>query len=85
MDNMLSHKAAGVIELMKSVGAEIKYLPSYSPDLNPLELMWSNMKSELRSQGKVKVEELIEATGRALSKITPEDAQGWYKHCGYYS
>lgn len=85
MDNMSSHKVAGVIELIKSVGAEIKYLPPYSPDLNPVELMWSKLKSELRSQGKVKVEELIEATGRAMRKITPQDAQGWYKHCGYYS
>lgn len=84
MDNMSSHKVAGVIELIKSVGAEIKYLPPYSPDFNPVELMWSKLKSELRSQGKVKVEELIEATGRAMRKITPQDAQGWYKHCGYY-
>ena len=60
MDNMSSHKVAGVIELIKSVGAEIKYLPPYSPDLNPVELMWLKLKSELRSQGKVKVEELIE-------------------------
>ena len=71
--------------MIKTVGAEIKYLPPYSPDLNPIELMWSKKKSELRAQGKVKVEELIEATGRALSKITGKDAQGWYKHCGYYS
>lgn len=85
MDNMSSHKGIEISELIKSVGAEVRYLPPYSPDLNPVELMWSKLKLELRGKEKVNVDELIEATGKALSNITKTDAQGWYKHCGYYS
>ena len=84
LDNMSSHKVAGIRELIESVGGTVKYLPPYSPDKNPVELMWSKIKTCLRKAGKVTTNELIDETGKALRHITPKDAQGWYRHCGYY-
>ena len=85
MDNMSSHKVSGVKDLIEAVGAHIKYLPPYSPDLNPIENMWSKVKSELRKASEATSEQLMEATGRALDKVTQSDAKGWFEHCGYSS
>ena len=85
MDNMSSHKVCGVKELIEAVGAQIKYLPPYSPDLNPIENMWSKVKNELRKASEVTPEQLMEATGIALNKVTQSDARGWFEHCGYSS
>ena len=68
LDNMSSHKVARIKELIASVGATIKYLPPYSPEKNPVESMWSKIKTELRKAEKIKMEDLIEATGKALKK-----------------
>ena len=85
MDNMSSHKVGGVKDLIEAVGAQIKYLPPYSPDLNPIENMWSKVKNELRKTSEATPEQLQEATGRALDKVTQSDAKGWFEHCGYSS
>ena len=83
LDNMSSHKVAGVKELISSVGARIEYLPPYSSDLNPIDLMWSKVKGYLRNASKTEIHELTEAAGEGLKQVTKTDALCWCKHCGY--
>jgi len=83
MDNLSPHKAAGVREAIEAAGATLRYLPPYSPDFNPIEPMWSKVKSHLRSLAARSVETLHDAIGTALSKITPSDCVGYFRHCGY--
>ena len=83
MDNLACHKHPRVRELIESVGAEVWYLPPYSPDFNPIEPMWSKIKQTLRSLAARTFEGLIEAIGIALGKITLQDLMGWFAHCGY--
>lgn len=83
MDNLAAHKAPGVREAVESVGAWVAYLPPYSPDLNPIENMWSKMKSLLRSSAARTVDALGEAIDAALAAVTPADCRGFFRHCGY--
>jgi transposase len=83
MDNLSCHKTAEVERLIRSVGAEVRYLPAYSPDLNPLEKLFSKLKGLLRSAAARTVDGLIEAMGEALRAIRPGDILGWFGHCGY--
>jgi transposase len=83
MDNLTPHKASGVREAIESVGAELRYLPPYSPDFNPIENMWSKMKGRLRTLAARSVDSLHDAIGTALATITPSDCQGFFRHCGY--
>lgn len=83
MDNLSSHKNKAIIELIESAGASVEFLPAYSPDLNPIELMWSKVKTILRKLEARDQESLIKAIGTALSKVTPTDAMNWFAHCGY--
>lgn len=83
MDNLSSHKNRGVLDLIESAGARVEFLPAYSPDLNPIELMWSKVKSILRKLEARTPEDLIKAIGKALNKVTHSDALGWFNHCGY--
>lgn len=83
MDNLSPHKSDQTLELIAQAGAAILFLPAYSPDLNPIELMWSKIKSILRSMEARTVADLITAIGRALARITPKDAVNWFAHCGY--
>lgn len=83
MDNLSSHKANCVVEAIEAVGAEVWYLPPYSPDLNPIELMWSKVKHLLRSMAARTKRTLLTAIGKALYEVTPEDATGWFAHDGY--
>jgi transposase len=85
MDNLSSHKREGLKEIVEEVGAKIEYLPAYSPDFNPVENMWSKLKSQLRKVKERSKDVLFEAVGAALEMITPQDAEGWFKHCGYCS
>ena len=83
MDNARFHKVAGVTEALAKVGARALYLPPYSPDLNPIELMWSKVKTPLR-QAKARTRETLKAAIRAaLRKITAMDAAAWFIHDGY--
>ena len=84
MDNLSSHKVAGIKEIVSGVGAKIEYLPQYSPDFNPIEFMWSKIKINLRKISKVNLDDLTNAVGKCLNEVTASDASGWYKHCGYY-
>jgi transposase len=83
MDNLSAHKDAGVIEAIESAGAIVCFLPPYSPDLNPIEAMWSKVKEILRSLKARTAEALLDAIGVALRAVTTTDAEGWFAHCGY--
>lgn len=83
MDNLSPHKASGVRQAIEAAGATLRYLPPYSPDFNPIEPMWSKVKSHLRSLAARTVDTLHDAIGAALSKITPSDCVGYFRHCGY--
>lgn len=83
MDNLSSHKAIRVAEAIEAAGAEVWYLPPYSPDLNPIELMWSKVKNHLRGIAARTKRTLISAVGKALNAVTPEDLAGWFAHDGY--
>jgi transposase len=83
LDNLGAHKPRRIRELIEQRGAELVFLPSYSPDLNPIEEAFSKIKNVLRKLGARTREALIEAISGALSRITPGDAAGWFDHCGY--
>jgi transposase len=83
MDNLSPHKSPATLELIKAAGAQPRFLPAYSPDLNPIEKMWSKIKALLRSAEARTPEELDQAMSLAFSKITPNDARGWFASCGY--
>ena len=83
MDNLGAHKNAETIRLIESVGAKVCFLPPYSPDLNPIEMMWSKVKNFIRSLEPRDEENLFQAIGKALDKVTAKDAMGWFSHAGY--
>ena len=83
MDNLAAHKDARVKPLLESLGAKAIYLPPYSPDLNPIEPAWAKLKSWLRTAKARTIEALDAAIATGMDLITPEDAEGWFRHCGY--
>jgi len=83
LDNLSAHKNKAIRDLIESVGAELWYLPPYSPDLNPIEKMWSKVKAILRTLKARTEESLINAIAKALEAITANDAKGWFESCGY--
>jgi transposase len=83
MDNLSSHKVDGVADLIAAAGASIVYLPPYSPDLNPIEMMWSKVKSYLRKV-KARTNELLEiAIVEAINRVTISDILAWFAKDGY--
>jgi transposase len=82
MDNLSAHKVAGVEQLIQAAGAELLYLPPYSPDLNPIEKAWAKLKQLLRSAKARTAEALDQAIAELLPQITPENAQAWFRHSG---
>ena len=83
MDNLSAHKVAGVRETVRSVGADVLYLPPYSPDLNPIELAFSKVKQLMRTAGHRLVTELWPDTQRILDTVTATEATNFLRHCGY--
>lgn len=83
MDNLSPHKNELTLSLIEARGATVRFLPAYSPDLNPIEKMWSKVKQSLRSAEARTREKLIEAIASALQTVTPQDARGWFASCGY--
>lgn len=81
MDNLSSHKVSGVNKLIAAAGAEVLYLPPYSPDLNPIEKAWAKLKQMLRTAKARTREELERALAEALKRITTENAQAWFRLC----
>jgi transposase len=83
MDNLQAHKSVRVKQAIEAKGCQLLFLPSYSPDLSPIEEAFSKLKTILRRAGARTREALEEAIGHALLAITAQDAQGWFVHCGY--
>lgn len=79
MDNLSSHKVKGVRQKIEARGAELLYLPPYSPDLNPIEKAWAKLKQLLRAAKARSKEALDEAITKHLPEITPENAQAWFR------
>lgn len=83
MDNLSTHKDSEALGLLDEAGVKVRFLPAYSPEYNPIELMWSKVKSLLRKAEARDNEALLLAIGDALSRVTPKDAAHWLAHCGY--
>jgi transposase len=86
MDNLQVHKMKRVRELVEGAGAEVLFLPPYSPDFSPIEEAFSKVKGILRRIGaRARAREaLLEATSEALDAVSRRDARGWFGHCGYH-
>ena len=83
MDNLSSHKVTGIREAIEAVGAELRYLPPYSPDLNPIELAFSKFKKLLRDGAERTVDKLWNLCGSILDQFTEQECRNYFKHCGY--
>ncbi len=83
MDNMKSHHAKAVKNLLDSSGIRYTYLPPYSPDLNPIEKLWSKVKSLLRKFKARSLDALPNAIQHAFQNVSPSDCSGWFRSCGY--
>lgn len=83
MDNLSSHKHPRVRELIESAGAALLFLPPYSPDFNPIEMIWSKVKRLLRSAAARTIDALHDAFGSAMGAVTSADILGCFQHCGY--
>lgn len=82
MDNLSSHKMAAIVSMIEAAGAEVLYLPPYSPDLNPIEPMWSKVKTLLRTAAARTTRALWNAIGEALAAVTTIDCHGFFASCG---
>ena len=83
MDNLSPHKSDPTLALITNAGAQTLFLPAYSPDLNPIEKLWSKVKDLLRGAQARTPANLITAIGHALAKVTAQNAMGWFVSCGY--
>ena len=83
LDNLSPHKSDPTLALIAQAGAQVLFLPAYSPDLNPIEKMWSKVKALLRSLEARTPADLVKAIGLALAQVTAQDALGWFASCGY--
>lgn len=83
MDNLAPHKAPAIIAAIEMAGAEVWFLPPYSPDLNPIEKLWSKVKALLRSAKARTEKALLKAISVALGAVCSSDARGWFSSCGY--
>ena len=83
MDNLAAHKVAGVRELIEATGARLLYLPPYSPDFNPIEKCWAQVKQHLRAAKARSLSALEQAVTTALTALTTDQAKAYFKLCGY--
>jgi transposase len=83
LDNLGAHKGEKVRGLIEARGCELIFPPAYSPDFNPIEEAFSKVKLHLKKAAKRTREALVEAIGEALGSVAPQDARGWFAHCGY--
>jgi len=83
MDNCAIHKVAGVEQAIEAVGATLSFIPQYSPDFNPIELVFGVLKEKLRRQEERTIPGLTEATGNILEDFTPEQCTNFIRHRGY--
>jgi transposase len=83
MDKLGAHRGEKVRKLIEARGAQLWFLPCYSPDLNPIEEAFSKIKAMLKKKAARTKGALLEAIAEALRAVTPKDAEGWFAHCGY--
>lgn len=83
MDNLASHKVRGIREAIVAAGAELLYLPPYSPDLNPIETLFAKIKAFLRKRAARSVDALWDGIGAALQTVTPTECANCFRHAGY--
>ena len=83
LDNLPSHKGSRVRNLVRAAGAELPFLPPYSPDYNPIELAFSKLKALLRKAAERTIEALWDAIGRALDTFSPTECRNYFKAAGY--
>jgi transposase len=83
MDNLRTHKVDGVREAIEAVGATLRYLPAYSPDLNPIEMAFSKLKTALRKGAARTVTELVKLIGKMVKSFTPDECANYFRHAGY--
>jgi transposase len=85
MDNLPAHKGAAVRQIIEATGAELRFLPPYSPDLNPIELVFPKLKGHLRKAAERTVGGLWDRIGKALDAFTPQECANCFRHDGYAS
>ena len=83
MDNLRTHKVDGVAAALAKVGAKARYLPAYSPDLNPIEMAFSKLKAALRKGAARTVEALWKLIGRLMKTFAPDECANYFRHAGY--
>jgi len=83
MDNLSCHKRAQVRALIETAGCTVRYLPPYSPDLNPIELAFAKLKALLRKAAQRTVDGLWDFLGEVLEAFSPEECRNYFRHCGY--
>ena len=85
MDNLRTHKVGGVAAAIEAVGATVRYLPAYSPDLNPIEQVFSKLKAALRKGAARTVKGLLKLIGKLVKAFAPEECCNYFRHAGYKS
>ena len=83
MDNLPTHKSEEIKKMIKGARAELWYLPPYSPDLNPIEKMWSKIKASMRKMKARTEKDLNRAISKSLKLVSADDSVGWFESCGY--
>jgi transposase len=83
MDNLAAHKVSGIRQAIEAVGAQLLYLPPYSPDLNPIEKCWSKIKKLLRDAAARTRQALAQAISDAFAAVNQQDLLNWFAGCGY--
>lgn len=83
MDNLSSHKVTGVREAIEAVGAELMFLPPYSPDFNPIEQVFSKLKALLRKAKERTVSALWDRIGQLVDQFSPDECRNYFRHSGY--
>jgi transposase len=85
LDNLSAHKSLQAMQMIEEAGCRMEFLPSYSPDYNPIEMLWSQFKSSLRREAPRTQEDLDELIWPLLSQATSQQARNWFAHAGYLS
>jgi transposase len=83
MDNLSAHKVAGIREAIEAAGATLRYLPQYSPDLNPIEMSFSKLKATLRKLAERTIPRLCRSIGLFVPNLSPSQASNYFRHAGY--
>lgn len=83
MDNFTVHHNRDVRDLIEGAGCYLAYLPTYSPDFNPIEMIFSKVKAFLRKVGATQVDTLTDAITQALATVLPQEVKACFNHCGY--